>query len=1055
MAERVSSPTFVGRVEELHRLAATLERAGAGEPGMVLLGGEAGVGKTRLVGELAGRAEAAGAQVLAGGCIELGEGALPFAPVVEALRPLARALGPDALRSLVGPGYGELAGLLPGLGDQQPRPAGSEATGRGRALVFELLLGLLERLGQQAPVVLVVEDLHWADRSTRDLLAFLARNLRAERVLLVATYRSDELHRQHPLRPFLAELARGGRVERIELERFGREELALLLEGILGVPPDGATADDVLARSEGNPFFAEELLAASAHRAGTVLPPSLRDVLLVRFEVLPEQAQEVLRVAAVAGRRVQHELLVGVAGADERALLAGLREAVAHQVLVVDPEQGFYAFRHALVQEAVYAELLPGERTRLHAAFARELEARPQLAGGSGPAAVAEIAVHWHAARDQPRALAAAVRAGLQALSGYAFAEAQRHLERALELWERVPDASERAGLDHRSVLEQAAEAADLAGDHVRAAVLVEAALAEVDPAGDPVRAGMLHERLGRHWSQTGEPRALDAYQTAVGLVPAEPPSAQRARVLAGLARMLMLATRLDEAVATAEEAIAVATRAATAQHGRAPQAATEGRGEPAQPASERPGQPVDASAASSGDQPAAFAARQAEAGARTTLGFALTVRGDASRGMSELEAAMAIAEQLGDPEELARAYTNLTDALTTAGRLEEAVSVGLQGAERVGRLGLGRYYVAFVLGNAATALYRLGRWEEAERRLRDALRGDPGLARSYLLVLLAELETARGRPEAATQAIRSARQAGWTLAPAFGVTHIATQLFGPLLRVTAELSWWQGNHEAARQAVAEGLRGVVASSDPRDLVPLAGLGVRVEADRAELARAGRSDGEAEQARHAATALIAQATTVMRTSGQRPLPELTAEAATAEAELARAQGASDAALWEQAAGRWQALGQPYREAYACWRAAEALAADPSRRSDADRLARHAARLAARLGAGPLGGEVELLARRARLRLEDQEGVVAVPAPPTAPGAELGLTPREREVLALVAAGRSNRQIAEALFISAKTASVHVSNILGKLAVANRVEAAGVAHRLGLLDDGAR
>jgi predicted ATPase len=364
MGGRRASPTLIGRVEELQVLEAARRRAADGEPAVVLVGGEAGVGKTRVVAELTARCAADETRVLAGGCVPVGGDGLPYAPIVEALRPLPDQLGADAVRELAGPSWRELARLLPRLGAPDPGPSGQVAQLR----LFELLFGLLGRLGGQTPVTLVVEDLHWADQSTRDLLAFLVRNLRRERVLLLATYRSDE-PRTDRLGSWLAELARGGPVQRLELPRLDRAETVAQLIGMLGTAPAADLADAVFVRSEGNPFFTEELLAAV--QAGSLeLPTTLRELLHGRVELLPAPAQQVLGVAAVAGRRVPHQLLASVAGLDGRELAEALRIVVAHQLLVTRPGEDGYQFRHALLREVIDADLLPGERARLHAGYA-------------------------------------------------------------------------------------------------------------------------------------------------------------------------------------------------------------------------------------------------------------------------------------------------------------------------------------------------------------------------------------------------------------------------------------------------------------------------------------------------------------------------------------------------------------------------------------------------------------------------------------------------------------------------------------------------------------
>ena len=529
MAKRVSSPDLIGREEEVGALVAALERAAEGEFGAAMVGGEAGVGKSRVVGELGLRAVASGARVLVGECVELAEGELPFAPLTAALRPLAAELGPAELATL--PGREELSRLLPDLGD-----AGAEWTSRDSALgqplaqsrLFEVLLALFARLGAEAPVVLVLEDLHWADRSTRDFLSFLVRNARDTRLLVVCTFRTDELDRRHPLRPFLAELDRRPAVERIDLVPLDREQLAGLIAGVLGHEPGEPLLAELYQRTDGNPFFAEELLAASAD--GREIPATLRDAMMLRVEPLSAPARHVLRVAGAAGRGVGYSLLDRVAGLGEGELDDALREAVDASILV-QSGPGF-GFRHALVREAVVADILPGERTKLHAQLAEALAADPALGEGSGGDAAAELAHHWWEARRLPEALETSVAAGRAAAEVYAFAEALSHHEHALEIWDQVEDAAERAGADQAAILAAAAENASMILEPSRAIALAREAIATIDAEAEPVRSALLHERLGRDlWVFGDSEGSLASYHDAVDLMP---PDAALGRARAG-----------------------------------------------------------------------------------------------------------------------------------------------------------------------------------------------------------------------------------------------------------------------------------------------------------------------------------------------------------------------------------------------------------------------------------------------------------------------------------------------------------------------------------------
>jgi DNA-binding CsgD family transcriptional regulator len=994
MGGRVASPTFVGRVEELQVLEAARVRAADAEPAVVLVGGEAGVGKTRLVAELTGRCAADGIQVLAGGCVPVAEGGLPYAPIVEVLRGLLAELGVDAIRELTGPSWPELARLLPALGEAESMtPPDREGQGR----LFELLFGLLGRLSARTPLVLVVEDLHWADRSTRDLLAFLVRNLRRERVLLVVTYRSDETGRRG-LGPYLAELDRGSRVDRIDLSRFQRWEVVAQLTGILGAAPTGELVEAVFARSEGNAFFTEELLAAV--RAGSwELPTILQELLHGRVEALSERAQQLLGVAAVAGRRVPHRLLAAVAGLDDWRLDGALRQAVAHQLLVTRPDQDGYEFRHALLQEVVYRGLLPGERARLHAKVAATIAAYPDWAGGSAATVAAEVADHWERAGNLERALPATIDAAAEAEGAYAFAEALRQYQRALDLWDRVSGAAERVPFDRVTLQQRAAEAASLVLDQRRAVELVRAALAGVDRQREPVRAGGLLERLGRYLWLALDGAALAAYEEAVGLVPAEPPSVERARVLAGYAQILGLLGRDAESRRAAEEALAAARQ---------------------------------------------VGARREEGRALAVLGAALALMGDADRALAHLRDACHLAREVRDVDGLGWAAFNVAQVSEAAGRLEEALTAALEGAE-VSRQ-LGSAWQDTFLEAAAWFAFLAGRWDEADRHFRTALERErhTGPIQVHLRLERARLDIARGDFPAARHLLEEAQ----VLAGAAGSDQFDAQFSWPLAETRAELALWESRDQDAFQAVTEGLAAMARAGSETGWPVLFALGLAAAAGRAERASVRRATAEAQAARRDGDALLAR----LEATGGPPNrgPETAAVLLQCRAEQARLHGRPDPIAWAATAAQWEELGQPYPAARARFRQAEAMLATRAPRTGVEEALWAAHTVAVRLGATPLQRELELLAQRGRVRLEAPVEPVGQPEEQSA-ARRLGLTRREAEVLALVAAGRSNRQIGEALFITPKTASIHVSRILTKLGVSGRVEAAAIAHRLGLVE----
>ena len=398
--------------------------------------------------------------------------------------------------------------------------------------------------------------------------------------MLLVSYRSDELHRQHPLRPLLAELSRLELCRRLQLEPLGRTELAEVLEGILGEPPEAELTDRLMERTEGNPLYVEELLAASLD-GRSAAPESLRDTFLLRVERLSDDAGRVVRAVAV-GRSLYEPLIERVSRVVGLELRAALREAVADSVLVTDAE-GRFGFRHALLREVITGDLLPGERSSMHLELARALEdAGPEECAEDEVERIGTIASHYAAAGERTAALRTTVRAAREAQRVHAYDEAASLYERALDLWLRVPDATEVAGLDEVDLLGSAAAMYALEGNQRRTEMLIERALEKLDQEADPIRYARLLVRRGRsRWRLNRPSEALADAEQALSLLPDEP-NADRARLLSWVARTQVLRGRYREAIAQAEPALEDGAGRGSADHRRrSPEHARDGARRP------------------------------------------------------------------------------------------------------------------------------------------------------------------------------------------------------------------------------------------------------------------------------------------------------------------------------------------------------------------------------------------------------------------------------------------------------------------------------------------
>ena len=1043
MTARFTSARFVGRDAAFARLAAVLDGAAGGRASSTLVAGSGGVGVSRFLdeaqGRLAGLAEPF--DVLRARALPAGSDP-PYGPLLRAVGPRLASLSDADFAAVVGPGAEPLARLVPDLG---PRLAAAGvlparptivAPERRQARVLEGILGVLGRLSERAPVVLIVEDLHHADAATRALVTFLARIARDQRLAVIATYQPDAIARGHALNTNLRAMSDAIRpVGRIDLEPLDRRELADLIEGLQGERPSASVLVLVAERSGGVPLFAEEIVAAHRELSSASLTGGIRELVMARLALRSPECRRVVRLVAPAGSPLAPAELAAAAAAFEVGLerkpprsttaprrgdgeldadlRAGLDEAVANGFLVVDAD-GTIDVRHELIGRAMLDDLLPVARARHHAALATALAASPSAA-----------ARHWLAAHHLDRARPLLV-------AGASLAEEVDASEDALGLLEDALELTEPGDRAVRELQVRAAEAAFAAARPARAVAYAEAILsASVDARRERIALAELHERIGRYRRAAGDNAgSLAAFRRAVEIAPREP-SVVRAMVLASLAQVLMLDGTFTQAERLAREAIRVAAAVGPS------------------------------------------AAREA-AHATTTLGVALGWGRDPEEGLRLLAESRRMAEELGDLDELFRMYANLTTVLDLLGRRTEAVAVAEEGVAVSRRYGQEAAYGNFLRGNAADSLFRLGRWAESRAMSATALEWSPlGIAfvNAGVYLAIVEIESSAGET--------AARLLGQLLLELETVRD--SQHAVPVYQAAASFAMWRSDLADARRLVERGWSRVRETEDWVLAAKMAATVLEVDALTAEESRERREIAPIAAARERAASVLAEAEALVRAWN---VPAHVGSRREAEAHLAiarafshRLDGRDDPDDWADAAVTWHELGDPYGAARARWRQAEAAleAADDARsgRAAAREPLLEAIEIALRLEARPLLSRLADLAGRALIPVPPSVGAVleTAPAPavaedeavnghaaassvlrsgePPRSGDTFGLSGREREVLGLIAQGRTNREIGERLFISQKTVGVHVGNILQKLGVSGRVEAAAVAIRLGM------
>lgn len=941
-------------------------------PPVLLVAGEAGIGKSRLMTAAVDSARADGVSVLTAACLPLTEAA-PLLPVADILRMAHDVDGGEWLRTAAGnaPDYvpATISRLLPELTPVSPHTDAGDSLWRQRLFIaVRLVLGELAAL---RPLALVLEDAHWSDSSTLDLLDHLLHAGDGPPAPLVVTYRSEDTDVSDVNAAWFARASRSSRTSSLELGRLTQaetvEQVALATGSV-----DPALAASLFSRSEGNPLFTEQLLDSHGR-----LPVDLRSVFDAKLSRLRADELTVLKALAVVGRPLPARL-VGQLLDDDIDLAASLRELRSARLLRSDHE--LVMLRHALLADAILADLPGDEAARLSGRVAEAMQGWPEH-GSSG-----EIAEHWQRAGDARNELQWRIRAAENAYATHANHEAVHQWLRVIAVWDEVPDAEEIAGRPLHEVYLTADWAVFDAGMTRQSVELIDAALARFSDAAPIVVASLLR-RQSRNLSWSNPSLAISRIEECQALFEASEPVPEWIFGLSDLADARRAQGRFVEALAAAEKGLEVAETC----------------------------------------------------GARSMLRRMHACRALAQHGLGDLDGvadtlrALAAAPEPDTLRERTVVATRHSDLLLAMGHYPEVPAVTGDLLHLIAQFGASGSRLATVLrGNAAEALLLLGRVSDAASP--DVLGAQSQSTNEHLTdIQQGELILLNGEIDAADSYLTDLA-ARWRDSPDWTPALWSTR---------AEVAAWAGDPNAALSHATAGLR---VSTD-NDLARTAGW-LLLQAARAcaDLALT-QSTTDREQGLSQLDALRSSVA-VDDPLGARAPSSGPALLATWNAERARLRGSGDPAAWDRAATEWYALGARFRSAYCRWRQAEAILASRSR----DPAAATALNTAAELAAGhvPLARAIEKTAVRARISLQCKQPQTDAAPVVQPPDHDYGLTERELAVLKLVGQGHTNAQIGAELFMSPKTASVHVTNILRKLGVTTRTQAAAVAERAGLL-----